>query len=245
MARITLNGITFDPVAQAKGLESASLRSADASQSNYVLIQTRGRLTDDQKTQLTDLGVVIHEYVDKNTYICGYQPTDLRPIRALPFVVWADVYLPSFKIAPSLRRTPTTKAPLSELLAAPSPTHDIRQVDVLLHDDVNPRAAQLKKEIATAARLSPNDLEVGRNKVRVNVQERYLNDLAALDQVRAIEEVPTRKLTNNVARTILHAQVVVNGTTYDGLRQRLQDERPSSVHRPGGQTVCAWPHQPS
>ena len=121
MARITLNGITFDPVAQAKGLESASLRSADASQSNYVLIQTRGRLTDDQKTQLTDLGVVIHEYVDKNTYICGYQPTDLRPIRALPFVVWADVYLPSFKIAPSLRRTPTTKAPLSELLAPPRP----------------------------------------------------------------------------------------------------------------------------
>jgi serine protease AprX len=219
MARITLNGITFDPVAQAKGLESASLRSADASQSNYVLIQTRGRLTDDQKTQLTDLGVVIHEYVDKNTYICGYQPTDLRPIRALPFVVWADVYLPSFKIAPSLRRTPTTKAPLSELLAAPSPTHDIRQVDVVLHDDVNPRAAQLKKEIATAARLSPNDLEVGRNKVRVNVQERYLNDLAALDQVRAIEEVPTRKLTNNVARTILHAQVVVNGTTYEGKGQ--------------------------
>jgi serine protease AprX len=219
MARITINGITFDPVAQSKALEEASLSSVDASKSNYVLIQTRGRLSDDQKAQLAALGVVIHEYVDKNTYLCGYKPADLGPIRALPFVVWADVYLQDLKIAPSLRRVPLSKAPLSSLLAAPSPTHDIRQVDVLLHDDVNPEAAQLKKQIAAAARLSLDDLEVGRDKVRVSVQERYLNDLAALDQVRSIEEVPRRKLFNNVARTILHAQVVVNGTTYEGKGQ--------------------------
>jgi hypothetical protein len=37
MARITINGGSLDPVAQADGLKAASLESADASHSNYVL----------------------------------------------------------------------------------------------------------------------------------------------------------------------------------------------------------------
>ena len=67
--------------------------------------------------------------------------------------------------------------------------------------------------------MNARDLDVGRNKIRVGVQERYLNDLAAIDQVRAIEEVPVRRLFNNVAGPIIHAQVVVNGTAYQGKGQ--------------------------
>jgi serine protease AprX len=220
MARITINGITFDPVAQSKALSAASLSFADASQSNYVLIQTRGALSEDKKEQLAKMGVVIHEYVPENTYLCGYEPADLGRIRALPFVAWADVYLQGLKIAPSLRPSvPASKASLSALLATPAPSRDLRHVDIVLHDDVDSKVPQLKRQIAAAARLSPNALEMSRNKVRVNVQERYLNDLAALDQVRSIEEVPKRKLFNNVARTILNAHVVVNGTTYEAKGQ--------------------------
>ncbi len=46
MATITINGISFDPVAQAKAFSAASLGSLDASESNYILIQTRGPLSD-------------------------------------------------------------------------------------------------------------------------------------------------------------------------------------------------------
>src|SRR4051812_30639759 len=106
MARITINGISMDPVSQAHALRAASLESADASQSNYVLVQTEAPLTDEQRKALEDLGVEIHEYVSENTSLAGYKPTDLTAIRDLPFVVWADVYHAGFKVPPSLRRAP-------------------------------------------------------------------------------------------------------------------------------------------
>jgi subtilisin family serine protease len=89
-------------------------------------------------------------------------------------------------------------------------------VDVVLHDDVDPNDSALKVKIAAAARINPDDLMMSRHKVRLNVQERYLSDLAAIDQVHHIEPVPPVRLFNNVARSIVNAHVVVNGTQYDG-----------------------------
>jgi serine protease AprX len=220
MAKITINDITFDPVAQSKALAAASLSSVDASQSNYVLIQTRGPISDGNRSKLEKLGVIIQEYVPENTYLCRYKPADLGPIRELPFVTWANVYLQGLKIAPSLRPSlPAPKASLSELLATPPPSRDLHQVDVVLHSDVDAKAARLKSQVAAAARVSLDAIEVGRDKMRITAQERYLNDVAGLDQVRSIEEVPKRKLFNNVAGPILHSHVVVNGTTYEGQGQ--------------------------
>ena len=133
---------------------------------------------------------------------------------------WANVYLQELKIAPSLRPSlPAAKASLSELLATPPPSRDLHQVDVVFHSDVDAKTARLKNQIAAAARVSADTIEVGRDKMRLTVQERYLNDVASLDQVRTIEEVPKRKLFNNVAGPILHSHVVVNGTTYEGQGQ--------------------------
>jgi hypothetical protein len=70
--------------------------------------------------------------------------------------------------------------------------------------------------IAAAARVDPRELEVGRRKVRLITEEGSLPDVAALDDVRQIEEVPERQLFNNVARKILEADVLVNGTAYTG-----------------------------
>jgi serine protease AprX len=217
MARITINGISLDPVAQAEGLRAASLEAADASHSNYVLIQTRGPLSESQKAQLSDLGVVIHEYVPEDTYLCGYEPSDLQTIRALPFVIWADIYLRGFKIPPSLRPAAAYAAASILPTSAPRPpSRTPRQVDVVLHQDVDPSSKEVTEGIAAAARVDPDKLGTGRRKVRLTVQEGELEDLAALDEVHHIEEVPTRQLANNVARPILNADVVVNGTTYQG-----------------------------
>lgn len=92
----------------------------------------------------------------------------------------------------------------------------LRKVDVVLHDDVDPNDSELKKKIAAAVRMNPEDLAMSRHKVRLQVQERYLNDIAAIDEVRNIEEAPERKLFNNVARPIMNAHVVVNGTAFEG-----------------------------
>ena len=101
MARITINGVSLDPTSTAPAM--AGITSADASQSDYVLVQTAAPLTSDQRAELTRIGVVIQEYVSENTYLCRYEPADLSAIRRLPYVSWANVYLRGFKIPPTLR----------------------------------------------------------------------------------------------------------------------------------------------
>jgi serine protease AprX len=216
LARITINGVSLDPASTAPGM--AAITSPDSSQSNYILIQTAEPLTPDQQAQLSALGVVIHEHVSENTYLCGYQASDLSAVRALPFVVWANVYLQGFKIQPSLRppaaALPTTNIVPPTLVSSTART--LRTVDVVFHNDVDPNSDAFKQRVAAAVRLNADDLKMSRHKVRLQIQERYLNDLAAIDEVRHIEEVPDRKLFNNVARPILDATVVVSGTTFAG-----------------------------
>ncbi|MGA8365254.1 MAG: S8 family serine peptidase [Solirubrobacteraceae bacterium] len=217
MALITINGVSLDPVAHIAELQAASLESMDAGDSNYILIQTDGVLTEEQQAQLTELGVVIHEYVPEETYICGYRPSDLHPIRELPFVTWVNVYLKGFKIAPSLRGdTPEVSASILAVAPLQTPSRKLHEVDVVLHEGVDAGSEEVADQIAAAAGLDPSSLHTGQHKVRMMVQENRLDTLADLDAVRQIEEVPERQLFNNVARPILAADVSVNGTQYRG-----------------------------
>lgn len=220
MASITINGVTVDPEAQRPQLEAASLQSVDASTSNYIVIQTTGPLTDDEQAQLEQFGVEIQEYAPENAYICRYPATDLDSLRALPFVSWANVYLSAFKIPPGLQPSPGT-GPV-ELLAVTAPRAPSRKpvdVDIVLHDGVTSRTRGLVNRLAAAAGLEPSDVSVQRRKVRLRVEEGRLGDLASLDEVHHLEPVPTRQLFNNVARKILNAEVLVNGTRYRGRDQ--------------------------
>jgi serine protease AprX len=74
-------------------------------------------------------------------------------------------------------------------------------VDVVLHRNV--RASDVLEKIAEAAHVSPQLIQIGRNKVRLMVKARRLDDLASVDVVRTVEEVEPRKLLNNIARQIL------------------------------------------
>jgi ABC-type Mn2+/Zn2+ transport system ATPase subunit len=190
----------------------------DGLKSNYILVQTNGPLTDSQRSQLEKLGAIVHEYVSENTYLCTFKPKSLTKVRALKFVTWAGVYMEGFKIPPNLRESlpAAGTATLLPQAAVPSTRRTPRQVDIVLHGDVDPNDAELRKKIAAAARINPEDLVMSRHKVRLNVQERYLRDVAAIDEVRHVEEVPERKLYNNVARPIMNASVVVNGTPFQG-----------------------------
>ncbi len=216
MARITINGISFDPT--APGPATAALARTDATNSDYVLVQTAAPPTEAQLEQLKKLGCVIHEYVSENTFLCTYKPKSLAKVRALKFVAWAGVYMKGFKIPPNLRQqaTPAAMAGILPHESTTSTRRTLRKVDIVLHDDVDPNDTELKKKIAAAARINPEDLSMSRHKVRLNVQERYLNDLAAIDQVRHIEEAPNVKLFNSEARPVMNAHVVLNGTSFEG-----------------------------
>ena len=58
MSRITINGISFDPT--APGPATAALARTDATNSDYVLVQTAAPPTEAQLEQLKKLGCVIH-----------------------------------------------------------------------------------------------------------------------------------------------------------------------------------------
>lgn len=220
MAPITINGNSLDPTAERPALRAFGLEAPDASKSDYILVQTKGPLETDQKGFFTRLGIEIQEYVSENTYLCGYKGTDLSTIRSLPYVSWADIYLQLFVVPPELKSAPTDSASqlLPSLLSA-SRSRTPHLVDIIVHDDVDPSSDTVKSAVATAARADVEDLTIGRGKVRLTVQEQYMEELAAIDAVRLIQEVRPVKLHNNKAREIIKAQVVVNDTVYRGADQ--------------------------
>ena len=92
-------------------------------------------------------------------------------------------------------------------------------VDIVFHEDVDSKSNELQSKVASAARVTPERLNTRRRKVRLTIQERYLQDVAAIDAVQAIEKVHPAQLYNNVARVIMNADVLVKGTKYQGESQ--------------------------
>jgi serine protease AprX len=219
MARITINGISLDPIKEATQLQSRSLVSVDSQSSDYILIQSKNPLSPDQKSQLASMGVEMLEYVPENTYICRYRPTDLAPLRALPFLAWVNTYIPGFKIAPTLRSPQGARAAnLLDLRGLPgTPARETRLVDVVLHRGVDP--GTVASAVAQAAGVDAATLESSGGKFRLKVEAQRLPGLAALDQVRHLEPVFPNKLFNNVALSLMRADVVHQQTDMQGQGQ--------------------------
>lgn len=207
MAKITINGITTDPMAPspAAATFAASVLPADASDSNFILVQTTQPLDRAQKEELANYGAQILEYVPENTYLCKYEPKDLNQIRALPYVTWANIYLKGFKVAPTLANVSDAPAERNIVEVASLPVATLsttpKTVDIVFHNGVDPET--VREKVAAAARVDPADLSLGQQKARLTVESRYLPDLADIDEVRHIEEVFPYQLHNDIARRIL------------------------------------------
>ncbi|HET7169620.1 MAG TPA: S8 family serine peptidase, partial [Candidatus Limnocylindrales bacterium] len=84
------------------------------------------------------------------------------------------------------------------------------------HADVDPASTELRSRVAAAARVDEGQIETGLHKYRLEVADEYLPDLAAIDDVRQIQEVIETGLSNNVAGPIIGGTVVINGTPFEG-----------------------------
>ncbi|MCK2213709.1 S8 family serine peptidase [Actinomadura sp. ATCC 31491] len=202
MTRITINGHSFDPPRERPGERAA----ADASHSDYVLVQVDGLLTGRRKAELSGLGAEILEYVPDDAYLCRYRPADLDALRALPYVSWADVYQPHLKIEPVSPGGP----PGSRLRPRAGP------VEVVFHAGVDPAASGLAGRLAAIASQASDPPRMSAHKARLTVTEDGLAELAALDEVRLIRPVPRYGPHNNVARCVLNADVLIADTVYQG-----------------------------
>jgi len=205
MATITINGITLDPAAQTAALSSAKLLSHDAQNSDYLLVQTKGPLDGEQRAALEKTGAKILEYAPENAYVCRYPGSDLKKIRALPFVSWVNTYLRGFKINPALipmqENSPTHGLLAAHAASAAAQDRKPNIVDVVLHRGAAKKSVCAK--IAAAAGVDADDLQITGDKIRLTVPARALAKLADIDEVRSIERVSKKKLQNNIARNIL------------------------------------------
>lgn len=205
MKPIIINGISIDPAASKPALAALALNNATAHDSDYLVVQTKQPLDKAQRTALAKVGAAVIESVPGDAYICHFPKTDLAKVRALPFVEWAELYPKVVKIAPSLRAVETRPGGVTAEFAVKHTPGKLdatcKTVDVVLHRNVDPKKAM--RRIAQAAHLTPAQVSVLRSKVRLVVKVRRLDDLAALDEVRHIEEVLPRKLLNSVARQVL------------------------------------------
>jgi subtilisin family serine protease len=214
MAIISINGNSFDPLAQQAELRAVGLDSADTSETNYILLQTEEPPTKTQKEQLRQSGVQILEYVPDDSYIAYYPSSDLSPVRNLPFVKWAGTYPRQVKVRPALRPQPPgmsvqrvvnafkTLATSDENLLKQDP----RTVEVVLHGNVEPEA--VREKIASAAGIDPESMRMDSHKVRLTLSTERLDRLARIDEVRHIEGYSGAKLCNHVARVLIDVDAV-------------------------------------
>ena len=210
MAKITINGVTLDPATQGAALAATGLAAASAEDSDYILVQTRGPVPQDEVERLEALGVEFLEYVPESTYICRFPGDSLKAVRASPSVVWANVYLKGFKVAPRLRGSGAATADLlSPASLAAGPGEPALSVDVVFQRGV--KAASQRKAVAKAAGVDPAVLDVGTDKIRVTVRRDRLDEIAKLDAVRHVEPVARMSIHNNVARGIVRAGPTVAG----------------------------------
>jgi serine protease AprX len=87
-------------------------------------------------------------------------------------------------------------------------------VEVVLQKDA--MSDSVRNRIAAAAGVDPSQIQAGRGKIRLTVEQRRLDAIAAFDEVHHIERYYPPRLTNNIARGILNADQAQAGGAMQG-----------------------------
>ena len=195
---VEIFGNIYDPALHARDVQK------DLSNSKYIITQAPSPSTR-QQIELRELGAIFHQVVGRDpsldTSLYSYKAKDLKPILALPWMSYAGPYPPFFKVDPHLQPREGS-APGS------------RDVVIVFHQDVDATSDVVLSAVAKQARVDPKTLKPDGPFLVIRVEERYLSDLATIDEVLHIEEDVKIVVYNNVARRILKADVVQKG--FDG-----------------------------
>ncbi|KAH0342940.1 hypothetical protein KCU83_g9099, partial [Aureobasidium melanogenum] len=199
MSLITVNGNTLDPQEHL---------SQDCKGCNFIYIQGYDDLEIEQKLQLAEMHVEIQEYIAQYTYLCRYMPEDLEKIRSLPFVRTVNIFHPELKATVSLKDMVRREIDRTDY-----------EVDLVLHETPNVPPVGLAPYVAQIAGVQMEQLEILPNKIRLTVHQDKLDNLAALDSINRIEEVRSKELYNDKARTILQIDTISSLDKHQGAGQ--------------------------
>jgi serine protease AprX len=215
MTTLYVNDHAIEPASQ---LEGGSHFSPDASQSNFILVQCADRPLPAHYEALATLGVTTVNYIGSNTNICLYKPTDLEAIRALPFVVYANVYHPDFVINASLKAkalqkptaeqylvTPGGQSERSSSGTQPAPSESQSGPDqvydcwVGLHTKSR-SLDEIRQELSELLHADPSKIYKDGHLLRMYLRAQDLELVATVDDVRSIQETTKFLIHSFVAR---------------------------------------------
>lgn len=188
---ITMNGNTLPTTDLDISTSTSTSTAPNGPQSNYILIQSRKLLTPQQRQDLSNLGLTLHGYVSKNTYLYYRKGVNLEKIRELESVVYFGIYEEHFKIADSLRKTTCNLDDSTSRIS-----HDVVAV---FHRNVDPSTEEIKAFVSNKAHVGIKRIQIGRNTLWFTVQECYIRDVASIDEMRYMQEVTKPTLCNERA----------------------------------------------
>ncbi|RBR15697.1 hypothetical protein FVER53590_13360 [Fusarium verticillioides] len=203
MSGPTINGNTFSVSSLPDGPEQSGEGEMRVNRlpenTNYIVLETQDPLKRPEKRTLQDLHVELHEYLGGNTWLCRYEPTDIKSLRDLAFVKDAKPLQPELKLQPALK----------------DDTAESRTVDIILQNRADDSAEDISQRIQDSLGISPEDITIrdGASVIRLTGNNDKLQEIAKIDSVGSIQEVHKLTFFNNVAREILHADVTGPNTT--------------------------------
>ena len=160
---------------------------------------------------------MITELIYTKTYLCRYNPVDLKPIRALTYVQTVGIY------PLEVKSTITLKSILK------SDTQQTKQeVYVYFHEDLVKSPAQITTEISGKVGVPEGDIQPLEGGVFLPVDKSKVESISAVDSVKRIEERREPVLANNLAR----------GVCYSSAYNPANDAVPFMKYQGAGQTVC-------
>jgi serine protease AprX len=235
MATININGHTVLAHSQQEG---GHHYTPEAASSSYILVQCSDFPSNEELQQLEDMKIRILEKLENHTYLCCYEPADLDIIRALPFVTYANVYHPDLVVHKSLTDGPArlNRRVLHQVAAhggptavssatptEPVPTHENTiSVNVMLHPGAAMTPADLKARLSNELNIDPAEINEDVGSVMLDIQADHLDQIARIDDVRRIRELPRFKLHNYTGRTTLGFGIAAAGKRLEA-RQRTFD----------------------
>ena len=185
---IFLRNFIFSPNTSSTNEPTKSL--ATTSTSNLYLIQFRQPVKSEWWAKFKAAGIELLQYVPEDTYIARLKRITLDTVQKLPFVEWAGVYHPEYKIQKSLSVAPAAKAanspiPINVLLAPDCSTNEVSSV----------QASFVSLRGQSSFRFGTI--------LRGQVSRTQLDALAQSDAVLWIESAPPMKLFDEVSSSIV------------------------------------------
>ena len=136
-----------------------------------------------------------------NTYLCRYKPSDLAKLNGLSYVERAIVYHPEFVVSQQLKQQVGLKQDGTASNAQGKPIQDKISVSVVLHAKTDGTFDQTLDNIkkVTGSEILDTHAPI----IRIRTNPLNLQQIASLDSVKTIEQIPSVELASNIARTIM------------------------------------------